>query len=187
MSCSNIISPNGDLKCNISYVNEVKTLTIEGSDIENNKAVLEYAVKMGTPVIICAGKLLAAHLVAGSLQLVPGAEMMPYLTPAIRPILLCDHSKIKSSTMMPANLNYGKPALQIVEATPVKAINPELKEKQNNRELQAKELDAANIPDDTKKLIAAEYMRLCRLHPKWKNSKTMRKAGEKYSIKFEFE
>lgn len=59
--------------------------------------------------------------------------------------------------------------------------------KQNNRELQAKELEAANIPEETKRKIATEYMRLCRQHPDWKAHRLMRKAGEKYNVKFEFE
>ena len=59
--------------------------------------------------------------------------------------------------------------------------------KQNNRELQAKDLDAASIPDATKKLIAAEYKRLCKQHPSWKAHRLMRKAGEKYNVKFVFE
>ena len=52
---------------------------------------------------------------------------------------------------------------------------------------QAEALEIAEMPADTKKLIAAEYLRLRRIHPKWKLSKTMRKAGEKYNVKFEFE
>jgi hypothetical protein len=58
---------------------------------------------------------------------------------------------------------------------------------QDNHRLQAKELEAADIPDHTKKLIAVEYIRLCRLHPKWKAYKAMRKAGEKFNVKFVFE
>lgn len=52
---------------------------------------------------------------------------------------------------------------------------------------QAEAIELTNIPEATKRLIAAEYMRLRRLHPNWKLSKTARKAGEKYSVKFEFE
>jgi hypothetical protein len=53
--------------------------------------------------------------------------------------------------------------------------------------LQEQELTAADLPEDTKKLIAAEYKRLKRLHPTWKPSKAARKAGEKYNVKFMFE
>ena len=52
---------------------------------------------------------------------------------------------------------------------------------------QAEALELSDMPANTKKLIAAEYMRLRRIHPKWKVSKAMRKAGEKYNVKFEFE
>jgi hypothetical protein len=60
-------------------------------------------------------------------------------------------------------------------------------QKDNARELTRKDLNAADIPADKKKLIAAEYMRLCRKHPNWKAHKAMRKAGEKYNVKFTFE
>jgi hypothetical protein len=58
--------------------------------------------------------------------------------------------------------------------------------KETPKDLQAEELNAANIPANTKKLIATEYMRLRGLHPKWKPSKAARKAGEKYNVKFDF-
>lgn len=63
---------------------------------------------------------------------------------------------------------------------------PEVKEP-TVHDLQLKELTAADIPEATKKLIAAEFIRLQRLHPNWKPSKMARKAGEKYNVKFEFE
>lgn len=65
---------------------------------------------------------------------------------------------------------------------------PMLEESEKDKATKAQLAEMGNslaIPADTKKLIATEYMRLIRLHPKWKNSKAMRKAGEKYSIKFD--
>jgi hypothetical protein len=64
---------------------------------------------------------------------------------------------------------------------------PEQKEKAKAWHLQGQELTVADIPEDTKKLIATEYFRLKRLHPNWKPSKAERKAGEKYNVKFMFE
>jgi hypothetical protein len=58
--------------------------------------------------------------------------------------------------------------------------------KENYHEQATKDLEASSIPDDLKKLIAAEYVRLRGLHPEWKIYKAMRKAGEKYNVKFEF-
>jgi hypothetical protein len=64
---------------------------------------------------------------------------------------------------------------------------PEQQEKNKAWHLQGQELTTADIPEDTKKLIAAEFMRLKKLHPNWKPSKAARKAGEKYNVKFMFE
>jgi hypothetical protein len=59
--------------------------------------------------------------------------------------------------------------------------------KPNNRDLQLKELEAAtDIPEEKRKLIADEFMRLGKKYPTWKAHKLIRKAGEKYNVKFEF-
>jgi hypothetical protein len=68
-----------------------------------------------------------------------------------------------------------------------KSTKTELSDKQINRDMQANELQAADIPAETKRLIAIEYDRLCKQHPNWKAHRLMRKAGEKYNVKFEFE
>ena len=59
--------------------------------------------------------------------------------------------------------------------------------KEESWDLQEEEFKAADIPEVTKKLIAAEFLRLKRLRPTWKPSKAARKAGEKYNVKFVFE
>ncbi len=63
-------------------------------------------------------------------------------------------------------------------------LAPYFNEPEKEADPQMKELELADMPADTKKLIAAEYMRLRKRHANWKVSKAMRKAGEKYSVKF---
>lgn len=52
---------------------------------------------------------------------------------------------------------------------------------------QLNELATANLPADLKKKIAIEYWKLKLAHPNWKVHKAMKRAGEKYNVKFEFE
>lgn len=52
---------------------------------------------------------------------------------------------------------------------------------------QLKELVTADLPADLKKKIAMEYWRLKVAHPNWKVHKAMKRAGEKFNVKFEFE
>lgn len=73
------------------------------------------------------------------------------------------------------------------ESETVSETRKNLIEKAAAKAAQQSELESSiDISDATKKFIAAEYARLCRLHPNWKVSKAMRKAGEKYNVKFEF-
>lgn len=52
---------------------------------------------------------------------------------------------------------------------------------------QDESLSTADIPDETKKKIRDEFMKMAMNHPRWSRDKVMRKAGEKYNIKFSFE
>ena len=170
--CSSI-EPVQDSGC--SHVSKgIKTVFIDEADFDKNKAVLEEALKMGTPIIINAGDLSPAGLIAGGAKLMEGALLSAYLPPPPKPILLFDHPKIDPVTMPDNDV--------VIPITPgLTKINLD------NRQLQGKGLEAANIPDDIKQKIAAEYWRLCKLHPAWKAHRAMRKAGEKFNIKFEFE
>jgi hypothetical protein len=79
--------------------------------------------------------------------------------------------------------SHGK-VVKLFTYTPMPVLVESEKDKTTKAQLAEME-NALAIPAETKKLIAAEYLRLIQLHPKWKNSKAMRKAGEKYNVKFD--
>lgn len=54
-------------------------------------------------------------------------------------------------------------------------------------QLQENALQLSDIPANVKTKIAQEYKQLCIKHPLWKKHRAMRKAGEAFNIKFEFE
>jgi hypothetical protein len=163
-TCSNIPFV-GNSECNVNHVNKIKSITIQESDMEKYKDMMDNHKKHGTPVIIDAADLSSAELTNAADELVKGSEIGMCPKPE-RIVMPCNVPVITGAGFIGKPKETAKPS---------------------NRQLQAKELEAANIPDDKKKLIAAEYMRLCKLHPNWKAHRAMRKAGEKYNVKFDFE
>jgi hypothetical protein len=164
--------------CDENYVNPVKTMKVEASVYEKYKDVIEEAKRTGQPIIIHAGDLSVAQTIAlaGSMADLSLATLHTPLEIGMLPV---DIPKI----MAPFELKNHLLPLPIVSAPGVE----QRKQIDVSRELTLKDMGVANIPDATKKLIAAEYMRLCRKHPNWKAHKAMRKAGEKYSVKFTFD
>jgi hypothetical protein len=152
---------------NTDHVNEVKTIGVDAALYDNYKDVIAEAQKTGQPIIVHAGNISVAQaiLMAGMKADLSTAQC------SAPPELLkvqCNAPKVKAVAL------YTDSEFTVEESE---------KDKATKAQLTAME-SLLGISAETKKLIAAEYMRLIRLHPKWKNSKAMRKAGEKYNVKF---
>lgn len=163
--------------CNENHVNEVKTIEIGHAQYDNVKGIIEEHRATGKPIMF--------HVGAGDISIASAISMAA--------------SKIHLATAtMPVPEHGVFPVDAPKIAVPI--VNPYhdsefwQKEIEKDREqaaaraAQKAEIEnSLGISPETKKLIAAEFIRLQRLHPKWKPSKLARKAGEKYNVKFTFE
>jgi hypothetical protein len=172
-SLCNISLPAYNEGCDENHVNEVKTIGVDAPAFKFAGVV--HNILTGQPVIIHAAEMPIAQAIHwAGMNVDLSAASLPIPPQPIHPTC-SDARKVK------ALYTISNPG----EA--IHALTPEQREKDKAWHLQGKELEVADIPEDTKKLIAAEYMRLKRLHPNWKPSKAARKAGEKYNVKFMFE
>lgn len=161
-----------DKGCDENHVNELKTIEVNASVFKHTDIIDK--IKTGQPVLIHAEDLSVAQTIyLAGMGIDLSTASVPIPPQPFHPS--CDYvPKVK------ALYAIGNPG------EPIPALTPEQQEMNKAWQLQGKELEVADIPADTKKLIAAEYVRLKRLHPNWKPSKAARKAGEKYSVKFDF-
>jgi hypothetical protein len=155
--------PFSNVGCDLNHTNKIQTIEVESTmDI---KVMIEESKRTGQPIIIDAGNISLASAIYMACKKPFPAPIVNSDVPNIREVSL-----LKNFDDVPV---VTKPVVEI--------------EKEKEGDFHLKQLDASGISADTKKLIASEYMRLRRLHPGWKVLKAMRKAGEKYNVKFEFE
>lgn len=168
--------PVCNVACDENHVNDLQTLRVDPRDADSIKSLIEASRATGQPIIIDTSHISVAgaiYMAGAAIKQLPLAVCAPLPQP-----------KLFTDDQLKHNIEFPIKPLNIDNLIPP---NMELqREKAKASDLQLKELNAADISAETKKLIAGEYVRLRRLHPKWRVSKAMRKAGEKYSIKFVF-